>query len=179
MIYTAKYKTPLGDILLAAKDDALIGLWFEGQKYYPDFLNEEITENDNIDVIEHTKCWLDRYFRGKNPEITEQKIELLGSGFQKAVLKILCDIPYGKVITYGEISKKLAKMCGLETMSAQAVGGAVARNPISIIIPCHRVFGKNGSLTGYSGGIDKKIKLLAHEGVNTDKFFASKKKRHF
>ena len=112
------------------------------------------------------KKWLDRYFKGEKPQISELDLEPIGSDFAKNVWKLLCEIPYGEVTTYGEIAKKVAKIMNKSTMSAQAVGGAVGHNPISIIIPCHRVIGTNGSLTGYAGGIDKKIFLLKHEGVS-------------
>lgn len=112
------------------------------------------------------KKWLDRYFNGEKPKISEIDLSPKGSEFAKKVWEILCKIPYGEVTTYGEIAKKIAKTMNKDKMSAQAVGGAVGHNPISIIIPCHRVVGSNGSLTGYAGGIDKKISLLKHEGVD-------------
>ena len=118
---------------------------------------------------------LDRYFAGEKPEISELPLAPIGGEFRQAVWKILCEIPYGQVTTYGEIAKKIAAQRNRKTMSAQAVGGAVGHNPISIIIPCHRVVGSNGSLTGYAGGIDLKIKLLEHEGVDLSKFFVPKK----
>lgn len=173
MIYKTHYKSPVGDILLASKNDKLIGLWIEGQKYYLGNLKEEIIENEN-EILIKTKKWLDRYFNGEKPEISELELDPIGSDFRKSVWKILVEIPYGKVITYNDIAKEIAKQKGIETMSAQAVGGAVGHNPISIIIPCHRVVGTNGSLTGYAGGIDKKIKLLKHENVNMDNLFIPK-----
>ncbi len=175
MINITNVESPLGDILLAEKDDALIGLWIEEQKYYLGSLKEEVVENDNITIFNQTKQWLDRYFRGEQPKIGELKLSPIGSEFRQAVWKILCEIPYGVAITYGEIAKEIARQKGIEKMSAQAVGGAVGHNPISIIIPCHRVVGMNGSLTGYAGGIDKKIKLLIHEGIDMDKYFVPKK----
>lgn len=173
MIYKTHYKSPVGDILLASKNDKLIGLWIEGQKYYLGNLKEEIIENEN-EILIKTKKWLDRYFNGEKPEISELELDPIGSDFRKSVWKILVEIPYGKVITYNDIAKEIAKQKGIKTMSAQAVGGAVGHNPISIIIPCHRVVGTNGSLTGYAGGIDKKIKLLKHENVNMDNLFIPK-----
>ena len=119
--------------------------------------------------------WLDRYFAGENPQISELPLAPSGSDFRQMVWKILCDIPSGQTTTYGEIAKKIAARTGRSTMSAQAVGGAVGHNPISIIIPCHRVVGTNGSLTGYAGGIDKKIALLELEGVDMTKYFVPTK----
>ena len=155
--------------MLASKDNKLIGLWIEGQKYYLGKLKEEIQEKDNDIILIKAKKWLDRYFKGEKPQISELDLEPIGSDFAKNVWKLLCEIPYGKVTTYGEIAKKVAKIMNKSTMSAQAVGGAVGHNPISIIIPCHRVIGTNGSLTGYACGIDKKIFLLKHEGVKISK----------
>lgn len=175
MIYTTHYRSPIGDILIASKNDKLIGLWIENQKYYLAGLKEEITENDNIEILNKTKNWLDRYFLNERPEINELELEPAGSDFRKSVWKILCKIPYGKVITYNDIAKEIAREKRIETMSAQAVGGAVSHNPISIIIPCHRVVGSNGSLTGYAGGIEKKIKLLELEDVDMSNLFIPKK----
>lgn len=175
MIYTTHYPSPVGDILLAAKEDALIGLWISGQKYFPDSIKEPMEEQSNHPVLLQAVNWLNRYFAGEKPEISELKLAPAGSEFRKAIWDILCEIPYGEVTTYGEISKKIAKELGKQKMSAQAVGGAVGHNAISIIIPCHRVVGSNGSLTGYAGGIDKKIQLLTHEGVNMPHFFVPSK----
>ena len=155
-----------GKILLASKDNQLIGAWIEGQKYFLRKLKEKTQEKNDEIIFAKTKTWLDRYFKGEKPLIDEIDLAPIGSDFAKIVWKLLCEIPYGEVTTYGEISKKVAKIMNKNKMSAQAVGGAVGHNPISIIIPCHRVIGTNGSLTGYAGGIDKKIFLLKHEGVN-------------
>ena len=163
MIYTSAYTTPIGDVLLASKNNELIGLWFEGQKYYLNSINEEMQVKNEEEILKKTKNWLDRYFKGEKPSIKEIKINPNGSDFRKEVWKILCKIPYGKTITYKEIAEKLAKERGLKSMSAQAVGGAVGHNPISIIIPCHRVVGSDGKLTGYAGGLDKKEYLLKLE----------------
>ena len=163
MIYTSTYTTPIGDVLLASKNNELIGLWFEGQKYYLNSINEEMQIKNEEEILKKTKNWLDRYFKGEKPSIKEIKINPNGSDFRKEVWKILCKIPYGKTITYKEIAEKLAKERGLKSMSAQAVGGAVGHNPISIIIPCHRVVGSDGKLTGYAGGLDKKEYLLKLE----------------
>lgn len=171
MIVYSEYNSDLGTLTLAAESNKLIGLWIEGQKYFLSTIEKAVTLDDSNTTIIKAKDWLDRYFRGERPSVSELKLAPSGSEFRRAVWKILCGIPYGEVITYGEIAKLIARQNGLSSMSAQAVGNAVGHNPISIIIPCHRVVGTNGSLTGYAGGIDKKIYLLRHEGVDTDKFY--------
>lgn len=171
MLYTTHYASPIGSLLLAEKGGALSGLWIEGQKYFLGSVKEEMKENADSAILKQTKMWLERYFRGENPSVDELALAPQGSEFRKAVWKILCEIPYGEVTTYKEIAKKMAVSLGRDTMSAQAVGGAVAHNPISVIIPCHRVIGTDGSLTGYAGGIDRKIKLLTLEGVDVERFF--------
>lgn len=171
MVYTCHYDSPVGRLLLAEKDGALAGLWIEGQKYFLGSVQEEMEEKTNSVILNRTKEWLDGYFKGEKPPISELSLVPAGSAFRKAVWKLLCEIPYGETITYGEIARQLAARRITSAKSAQAVGGAVAHNPISIIIPCHRVVGRNGSLTGYAGGIEKKIKLLKHEGADMDRLF--------
>lgn len=161
MQYIDHYQSPMGGILLAADDIGLTGLWFEGQKYYAYKLDPE-HEEKALPVFEQTKDWLYIYFSGREVTFTPT-LHMMGSDFQISVWEILRDIPYGKTMTYGEIARRIAKQKGLPRMSAQAVGGAVGHNEISLIIPCHRVIGSNGSLTGYAGGIDKKKKLLSLE----------------
>lgn len=168
MQYTAKYTSPIGEILLACDEIGLTGLWFDGGKFYALNLEAEHEEKETP-VFEETRRWLDIYFSGKEPDFMPP-IHMTGSPFQLSVWKILREIPYGQTTSYGEIAKQIASERGLTRMSAQAVGGAVGRNNISVIIPCHRVVGTNGSLTGYAGGIDKKAALLKSEGVNTDIF---------
>lgn len=148
----------------------LTGLWLDQQKYFADTLPANAQPKSDVPVFDQTKAWLDRYFKGEKPEISELPLAPIGGEFRQAVWKILCDIPYGQVMTYGEIAKKIAQQQGRKSMSAQAVGGAVGHNPISLIIPCHRVIGTNGSLTGYAGGIDVKMTLLHLEGVDTTHF---------
>ena len=162
------HTTPLGRVMLAAKGDALAGLWIEGQKYFADGLKGEAWEQDDFPVFVQAKEWLDRYFAGEKPRISELKLEPAGSEFRKAVWEALCQIPYGEVVTYGELAQKMAVLHNRERMSAQAVGGAVGHNAISIIIPCHRVVGAK---------IDKKIKLLTHEGAYSKAFCAEKEYR--
>lgn len=173
MQYTDSYHSPLGDITLGSDGTNLTGLWFDGQKYFADTLGSEYEEKQ-LPVFKEAKRWLDIYFRGESPDFTPP-LSFNGSPFRLAVWEILLQIPYGGVMTYGEIAAVLAKRRGLSTMSAQAVGGAVGHNPISIIVPCHRVVGSNGSLTGYAGGIDKKLKLLTLEKVDTSAFFLPQK----
>lgn len=171
MIYTTYYFSPIGKILLACQDDRLIGLWIEGQKYYLGSINCEIIEKDDEKIFVQTKKWLDRYFMGEQPNINELALAPLGNEFRQTVWRLLCEIPYGKITTYGELATKAAKIMNKKSMSAQAIGGAISHNPISIIIPCHRVVGSNGSLTGYAGGIEKKIKLLMLENVDMKDFY--------
>lgn len=163
MIYITHYKSPIGNILLASKDNKLIGLWIDGQKNYLENLKEKIEENTKEEILIKTKKWLDRYFNNEKPKIDELELAPIGSDFRQEVWKKLCKIPYGKVVAYNDIAKEIAKERGIKKMSAQAIGGAVGHNPISIIIPCHRVIGTNGSLIGYGGGMDKKVFLLNHE----------------
>ena len=173
MVYTCKYKSPLGDILLAADEIGLTGLWFEGQKYFANTLPKEHISQETS-ILTETKKWLDVYFSGEEPKFTPP-LHPEGSTFRQAVWQILLQIPYGQTITYGEIASKLTETKNGSHMSAQAVGGAVGHNEISIIIPCHRVVGTNGSLTGYAGGIDKKISLLELEHVDMSSLFIPKK----
>lgn len=173
MTYTKRYASPLSTILLAADECGLTGLWFEGCKYFADVLPKEHAEQDTPALLEAAQ-WLDLYFAGEEPGFTPP-LHMIGSDFRQAVWGILLTIPYGQTMTYGEIAKRLAKNAGIDKMSAQAVGGAVGHNPVSIIVPCHRVVGTNGSLTGYAGGLDKKIALLELEKADTAKLFCPKK----
>lgn len=172
-MFIHKYNSPLGKITLASDGEKLSGLWFDGQKYFGDTLGKEKPTSKKLAIFDDAKKWLDIYFSGKAPDFTPP-LEISGSDFRQAIYKILLAIPFGQVMTYSEIAKAIAKQKGIATMSAQAVGGAVAHNAISIIIPCHRVVGTNGSLTGYSGGFERKKKLLSLEGVDTSKFFVPK-----
>ena len=173
MTYTQHYNSPLGDILLAADETGLTGLWLDGAKYFADNLPEAHTEQETSILLE-AKHWLDLYFAGNKPDFMPP-LHPIGSAFRQAVWNILLQIPYGQTMTYGEIARQLAKKQGRARMSAQAVGGAVGHNKISILIPCHRVVGTNGSLTGYAGGLDKKIKLLELEQADMNRFFIPKK----
>lgn len=168
MPYTAAYASPLGGITLASDGEHLTGLWFDGQKYFADTLAGE-HEPRELPVFQQTKEWLERYFQGDMPDFMPP-LALHGSPFRLAVWDILRGIPYGRVTTYGEIARLVAQKQGRKTMSSQAVGGAVGHNPISILIPCHRVVGSSGSLTGYAGGIEKKAALLALEKADMSRF---------
>lgn len=156
-----KYNSPIGKIIMAGSDNALSGLWFEGQKYFPDSLIENSFEK-NTPVFELADKWLDIYFSEKAPDFTPP-LFLRTTDFRRSVWDILLTVPFGHTMTYGEIAAKIAKEKGIPKMSAQAVGGAVSHNPVSIIIPCHRIIASDGSLTDYAGGIEKKIKLLELE----------------
>ena len=162
MTYTDNYVSPLGNIVLASDGEALTGLWFEGQKYFGAGLPDGAAHAD-LPVFGQAKRWLDIYFRGEKPSFTPL-VRLSGSESQIAVWNVLSAIPYGKTVTYGEIAKNLTAVTGRKT-SARAVGSAVGRNPVSIIVPCHRVLGADGSLTGYAGGVERKGGLLRLEGA--------------
>lgn len=165
MTFTQRYDSPMGGILLAADEIGLTGVWFDGQKYFARGLPKERTER-NTPVLSAAKCWLDVYFTGREPDFMPP-LNPIGSEFQRAVWELLLQIPYGQTTTYGALAQKLAKRQELAHMSAQAVGGAVGRNKISILIPCHRVVGTGGRLTGYAGGVDRKAGLLEleHSGL--------------
>lgn len=173
MIVMQHYDSPLGGILLAADEIGLRGLWFDGQKYFAQGLPGECVEGD-APALSAAKRWLDIYFTGKEPDFLPP-LHPVGSPFRQSVWEILLRIPYGKIMTYGEIARRLAEKSGRARVSAQAVGGAVGHNEISILIPCHRVVGTGGSLTGYAGGIDRKIRLLELEGADMRDLFVPKK----
>lgn len=155
------YDSPLGRIRLAADEVGLTGLWFEGAKYFEQILDDRQIERETP-VLTETKQWLDAYFGGKIPMFTP-KLHLIGSDFRQSVWQLLLHIPYGQTTTYGALARQLAQRQGRERLSAQAVGGAVGHNPVSIILPCHRVLGADGSLIGYAGGVEKKTALLRLE----------------
>ena len=173
MVYTTQYASPLGAITLACDDAAIIGLWFNGQRYFGNSLPKQLVEKEQP-LLQDTKRWLDIYFSGRAPDFLPP-LRYDSTPFRKTVCEIMLTIPYGKTMTYGEIAAAIAKQQGLSKMSAQAVGGAVGHNPISLIIPCHRVVGTNGSLTGYGGGIARKVKLLELERADMSGFFVPKK----
>lgn len=179
MTCTQHYNSPLGEMLLAADDAGLTGLWFVGQKYFTDGLGEKLAGTASSSATQETPNatsqttailakavrWLDTYFAGKEPNFTPP-LNPSGTPFQQEVWQLLLDIPYGQTTTYGELARQLAEQRNISRMSAQAVGSAVGHNHISLIIPCHRVLGTDGSLTGYAGGIEKKKALLKLEGTH-------------
>ena len=173
--YCTTYSSPLGPVTLASDGEALVGLWLQGQKSVSDAASTELEQRDGLPVFQEGKDWLEAYFAGERPDASQLALAPAGSPFRQAVWRMLREIPYGATTTYGEIARQFAEKQGLPRMSAQAVGGAVGHNEISIIIPCHRVVGTNGSLTGYAGGIDKKIKLLETEHTDLTGFFVPKK----
>lgn len=173
MIYTYEYNSPLGAITLACDGEHITGLWFNGQRHFGNILPRE-TEQKDMPLFRDAKRWLDIYFSGREPDFLPP-LRYDSTPFRKAVCDIMLTIPYGKTITYGEIAEIIAKQKGIEKMSAQAVGGAVGHNPISLLIPCHRVVGTNGSLTGYGGGIERKVKLLELEHTDMSGLFVPKK----
>ena len=173
MTFIQHYDSPLGGILLAADEIGLTGLWFDGQKYFARDLPAERVER-STPVLSEAKRWLDVYFTGKEPDFMPP-LHPAGSAFRRSVWDILLQIPYGQTTTYGALAGELARQRGLTHFSAQAVGGAVGHNRVSIIIPCHRVVGSGGSLTGYAGGLENKIKLLELERTDMTGFFVPKK----
>ena len=156
------YLSPVGTIVLASDEENLLGIWFRQQ--HPDlaFLKDRKAQHLETEPIRRGKDWLDRYFLHQRPEIRELPITLIGTPFRKRVWEMLTQIPYGETVTYGSLARQLAAETG-KPVSAQAVGGAVGHNPLSIVLPCHRVVGADGSLTGYAGGLETKAWLLAHE----------------
>lgn len=167
MLYYKKLASPLGEITLRSDGEALTGLWFADDKHYgaKDIAGAALAD---LDVFMQAEAWLAEYFAGREPKVSVP-LKLQGSEFQMQVWRLLQDIPYGRLVTYGDVAKKIAAQKGLARMSAQAVGGAVGHNPLCIIIPCHRVVGANGSLTGYGGGMWRKVRLLELEKVDMSK----------
>ncbi len=168
MQYLTTYSTPLGPVFLCSDGKALIGAWLEGQAHFAATVSAAATEKEDLPIFDMTRRWLDRYFAGAQPPPQELPLHPHGSPFRQRVWQILCQIPYGETLTYGEIARQLSR--DGRPAAAQAVGGAVGHNPISIIIPCHRVVGAHGKLTGYAGGLAKKQWLLSHEGVDMRRF---------
>lgn len=167
MVYITYYDAPLGRMLLAADETNLKGLWWQEQMYFADTIDLTYARRDDaLPVLQDAKRWLDAYFAGQNPSLASIPLAPQGSTFRQMVWELLCQIPYGQVTTYGRIAQMVAERMHRAHMSSQAVGGAVGHNPISILIPCHRVVGSDGSLTGYAGGIERKKQLLEHEGVD-------------
>ena len=165
MYYSTRCGSPVGPLFLASDGENLVGLWLEGQKYFGASLPETPVEREDLPVFGEVRAWLDRYFAGERPETAGLPLAPRGSAFRQEVWRLLRQIPYGQVTTYGALAAAVAERLGRAHMSAQAVGGAVGHNPISILIPCHRVVGADGSLTGYAGGVEIKRLLLEREGA--------------
>lgn len=159
-MYSKVVTSPIGNLVLVSDGKYLTGLFIVGQKYFMDGFPKELNKNDNLEIFKKIEEWLNSYFAGENPSIKDLTLKPKGTFFRQLVWQELLNIPYGNTMTYKELGKIVAKRLGKNSMSSQAIGGAVGHNPISIIIPCHRVIGSNGSLTGYAGGIDKKEYLL-------------------
>ena len=159
--YVHHYNSPLGQITLASDGTALVGLWFDEQRFFAAAISQDRAENP-LPVFEQAVRWLDLYFRGRDPGFVPP-LALRTTEFRQKVCNIMLTIPYGRTMTYGKIAELVARQKGVPRMSAQAVGGAVGHNPVSLIIPCHRVIGANGALVGYGGGLDRKAALLALE----------------
>lgn len=175
MTYKQRYKTPerLSDMIMNSDGEYLTGLWFKGSRDYSKHVID--CEEKDLEIFRKTSKWLDIYFQGKEPNfIPKYKINNI-TPFRQEVIDIMNSIEYGKTLTYNDISKIIAKKRGIKRMSSQAVGGAVGWNPICIIIPCHRVVGTNGSLTGYGGGIKNKVELLKIEKIDMNQFFIPKR----
>lgn len=166
VFYSASYDSPIGPLLLCTDGQHLCGLWMDGQKYHGASIPGTMEEKPDHLFFDQARAWLDAYFAGEKPAIQDLPLKAYGSEFRQVIWQLLCEIPYGETTTYGELGKKAAKIMGKEHMASLAVGGAVGHNPISVIVPCHRVVGADGSLTGYAGGLDKKIYLLEHEGLD-------------
>lgn len=171
MKYISEYESPLGKLILISDGESLNELCFDNKD-----ISKEFVINNDLPIFQTTKTWLDIYFSGNQPNFIPL-IKTSGSDFRKLVGDIMLSIPFGQTVTYGEIAKTVAKKLGKDKMSAQAVGGAVGHNPVPIIIPCHRVIGANGNLTGYGGGIERKLRLLKLEKVDTANFFIPKNHR--
>ena len=165
MHYLNHYESPLGTMTMASDGEHLTGLWFDGQKYDRSTIDGNAELKPHLPVFTQTAQWLDAYFEGTDPGFTPP-ISVKGSDFKKMVSSIMLSIPFGATSTYARIAAEVARRTGRKQMSAQAVGGAVGRNPIVLIVPCHRVLASDGSLRGYAGGVDRKEWLLEREGVN-------------
>lgn len=183
MVYKKQYISPIGTITVACDENTIIGLWFDGQRHFENTLIDEPEIIDEIEIKKHSLLldavtWLDIYFSGQKPDFLPP-LRYDTTAFRKRVCDIMLTIPYGKTITYGEIAADIARERGTCKMSAQAVGGAVGHNPIALMIPCHRVIGAGGNLTGYGGGMDRKVKLLELEKVDMTGLYVPKNGRNF
>lgn len=175
MTYYTEYETPIiGSLTLASDGDSIVGCWFDTDRYFGIGVDGPMQLKDNLRVFDQARNWLDRYFAGKTPDPRELPLAARATEFQKRVREAMLDIPYGTTTTYGAIAERIARETG-RRQSARAVGGAVGHNPLCLIVPCHRVVGANGSLTGFGGGLDMKVKLLEHEHAMKETFTLPKK----
>lgn len=175
MAYFTEYETNLiGTLTLASDGEAIIGCWFDNDRYFGIGVDGTVERRDDLPIFAQTRKWLDRYFAGEAPDPRELPLAARATEFQMRVREAMLDIPYGQTTTYGAIAKRIERETG-KRQSARAVGGAVGHNPLCLIVPCHRVVGSNGSLTGFGGGIDMKVKLLEHEHAMKDSFSRPKK----
>jgi methylated-DNA-[protein]-cysteine S-methyltransferase len=175
MTYLTEYETPIiGTLTLSSDGTSITGCWFDNDRYFGYGIDEPVERKDDLAVFELARRWLDRYFAGDAPDPRELPLAARATAFQQHVREAMLDIPYGQTTTYGAIAKRIEQKTG-KRQSARAVGGAVGHNPLCLIVPCHRVVGSNGSLTGFGGGIDMKIKLLEHEHAMKDSFKRPKK----
>lgn len=165
--YIDTFPSPVGDLTISSDGESLTGLWLADQKYFMAEV-DKVEQASDLPIFQKTRAWLDRYFKGKDPGAIPA-VNPQGTEFRRRVWELLIEIPYGHLTTYGELAQRMAAEKGIPKMSSRAVGGAVGHNPVSIIIPCHRVVGSNGSLTGYGGGIARKIQLLKLEGIDMDR----------
>lgn len=175
MTYLTEYETPIiGTLTLSSDGTSITGCWFDNDRYFGYGIDEPVERKDDLAVFEQARNWLDRYFAGDAPDPRELPLAARATAFQQQVREAMLDIPYGQTTTYGAIAKRIEQKTG-KRQSARAVGGAVGHNPLCLIVPCHRVVGSNGSLTGFGGGIDMKVKLLEHEHAMKDSFKRPKK----
>lgn len=175
MTYLTEYETPIiGTLTLSSDGTSITGCWFDNDRYFGYGIDEPVERKDDLAVFEQARGWLDRYFAGDAPDPRELPLSARATAFQQQVREAMLDIPYGQTTTYGAIAKRIEQKTG-KRQSARAVGGAVGHNPLCLIVPCHRVVGSNGSLTGFGGGIDMKVKLLEHEHAMKDSFKRPKK----
>ena len=174
-VYCTEYQSDLiGALTIASDGKAIVGCWFENDRYFGYGVKGGMVPRDNLPVFAQARDWLDRYFAGEKPNPRELPLSARATPFQLLVRESMLDIPYGQTTTYGAIARRIEAQTG-KRQSARAVGGAVGRNPLCVIAPCHRVVGSNGSLTGFGGGIDMKVKLLEHEGVDVSLFYCPKR----
>lgn len=170
MLYFCDYMSPIGKLKLVSKDSKLVHIYLKGYN-----IKEEAIEKNDEEILVKSKEWLDRYFNGCKPKIEELNFEFVGSEFEINVWNLLCEIPYGELTTYGDLAKKICKIMNKDRMSSQAIENAVGKNPLPIVVPCHRVVGTNGNLTGYTGGLDIKVKLLELEKVDMSILYLPKR----